>query len=263
MSSSSTLIDVPATEAPVASSSKVPSPPPPVVHPPPAAPVAPSAPPEPVPVAIPSPAIPPLPSAPPPPPVVPNVNGTAPPLKPARRVPSFVESRTTYTDHLIVIRHGLEATYGSNTEVFHALSTHGGGNLALADRIIKSLQSHSIALRRYPAHPAPSRGEPPHFVYSSRADVEALDAKLSPYYTYLCGNEKVPVVPLWPSGETVAWTKVPSVFLDVADLLNARAKRMWPAENEYVSAQVYGFSELTCQDVQLGSRRCSAARPPT
>ena len=84
----------------------------------------------------------------------------------------------------------------------------------------------------------------------------AAEACLSPFFTYLCGAEMAPLVPSFPVRQSVPWTQAPRACLDAVDLINERATRMFPGEQESVSfLTILCRLTLTSQKVQFVARR--------
>lgn len=60
----------------------------------------------------------------------------------------------------------------------------------------------------------------------------AAERYLSPFYTILCGPEPAPPIEALPANKSIPWVEAPTTCIDVADLINERAGRMFPGEPE-------------------------------
>lgn len=165
----------------------------------------------------------------------------------------FAASRawTIFTDNLKVVRHGVEEGFGAGAEIYHALNHEGTTAHLMARTLLRTLQSSGdleVPLRRYHLPKSSKRRELFfHLIQSLWTNIpcplcvgtvyiliSAAERVLSSFYTLLCGPEPVPVIDALPSARPVPWKHAPVTCLDIADLINERAGRMFPGEPEYV-----------------------------
>lgn len=154
-----------------------------------------------------------------------NVDALRPPSRPVCTGPRpdegyaqwpFASPKTVNVceDDVQVISHGLDAGFGSDSVLSHALAHDGKGVNVIADAVLKGLQLQGegeVKLRRQLLS-----------AFSSRPAEQAL----SPFYTLLCGPEPVPYIAHFVSGPSVPWDTSAKVCLDAMELVNERAGRM-------------------------------------
>ncbi|WVW83383.1 hypothetical protein I302_105402 [Kwoniella bestiolae CBS 10118] len=131
-------------------------------------------------------------------------------------------SWSLFDNDIKVIKHTLDPLiFGQDCEVHHLLAHEENAVNEVAGEVLRKLQMQGedeLPLRRYTA-------------VTTRRPSELT---ISPFYTYLCGSDSS-LINAFPTYRSVHWSTVPPVCLEIIDLINGRASKMFSGEREFDS----------------------------
>lgn len=134
--------------------------------------------------------------------------------------PFQAETTTTvFPDHIKLVQHKLDG-FGQGTEASHLLNSDGAESYKIVASVLEGLQlqgEDEVPLAR---HMLPAT--------SARPDQLAL----SPFYTLAVGAA-APDLAHFPTAPSVPWPRAPRVTLDIMEILNERAGRVYAGQEEF------------------------------
>lgn len=122
---------------------------------------------------------------------------------------------TVFPDHIKLVQHKLTA-FGPGTEASHLLNSDGAESYKVITAALRGLQLQGADEVPLARHMLPAT--------SARPDLLAL----SPFYTIACGAT-APQLAHFPAASPVPWARAPRVAVDIMELINERAGRVYGA----------------------------------